>query len=321
MVSEVSLGGHWKDRQGSRYWESFVNDEVPADVARNRTEVISACIDAGINYLDIGTSAECLAYGVALKGRRHKMVIGADDFQLCPRKLENCTVDRLMFDIDQCCRRLQTDYLDIWRMKADMYGRNTDAHVETMVEAFQKAHKEGKALYFGISSHCRPWLRHVTENFPQVQIVSFPCTAKTRQKNATPSKNNIEEVNAGYGADTEQSIFQLVRERSIGVITTKPFLGGNLFKLKARFPVLGTGNKEENDLARLTLQCILTNDAITATIPGLSTVYEVANAAQASYTRPLGQSPADKDWLMGIVDERWAALPQEHRWLRDWEVV
>jgi len=73
---------------------------------------------------------------------------------------------------------------------------------------------------------------------------------------------------------------------------------------------------------RLTLQCILNlNDAVTAVIPGLSTIYEVDNAARASYTRPLGQTAADKDWLERKTNERWAELPQEYAWLRDWEVV
>ncbi len=84
---------------------------------------------------------------------------------------------------------------------------------------------------------------------------------------------------------------------------------------------MGVGSKTENDLARLTLQCILANEAITATVPGLSTVYEVENAARASYARPLGMSAADKQWLMDITERQWANLPQEYEWLRDWEVV
>jgi hypothetical protein len=62
-------------------------------------------------------------------------------------------------------------------------------------------------------------------------------------------------------------------------------------------------------------------DAITAVIPGQSTVSEAKNAALASYTRPLGQTVAAADWLMRVTDERWADLPQEYAWLRDWELV
>jgi len=84
---------------------------------------------------------------------------------------------------------------------------------------------------------------------------------------------------------------------------------------------MGVDSKQENDLARLTLQCILVNQAITATIPGLSTVYKAENAAQASYTHPLGMTQAEKNWLMRVTEERWAALPDEYAWLRDWELV
>ncbi|MHC4337137.1 MAG: aldo/keto reductase [Planctomycetota bacterium] len=323
MISEVSLGGHWKDRRGDRYWDEFADEKVPTDVIENRTEVIDACIDAGVNYLDIGTSAECLAYGVVLKGRRDKMIIGADDYKLTARKPENCKVDKLMFDIEQCCRRLQTDYIDIWRVKADMYGQSTDAHVEAIIETFQKAHKAGKVRYLGISSHRRPWLQHVIETFDEVQVVSFPCTAITKEKSKGPRKDNIEEVSAGYDADITQSIFQSIREHDVGLVTIKPFLGGNLFKSygKEKFPVTGAGSKEEHDLARLTLKCILTNGAITTTIPGLTTVHELENAVLASYTRHVGQTRADKDWLVRITEKRWATLPQEYTWLRDWKLV
>ena len=109
----------------------------------------------------------------------------------------------------------------------------------------------------------------------------------------------------------------------MGIVTIKPYFGGNLFEScgKVKFPVMGVGSKKENDLARLTIQCILANKAITATVPGLSTVYEVENAARASYTRPLGIAQADKDWLMNITEKQWATLPEEYAWLRDWEYV
>jgi len=84
---------------------------------------------------------------------------------------------------------------------------------------------------------------------------------------------------------------------------------------------MGVGSKDENDLARLTLQCILANEVITAVVPGLSTVYEVDNAARASYTRALGQTAADRQWVAQLTDQRWAELPPEYAWLRDWEII
>jgi len=321
VFSEVSLGGHWKNRNAGRYWNEFANEEVPDDVAKNRTEVISACIDSGINYLDITTAAECLSYGVALKGRREKMYIGADIHTLGPRRSNLCNVKDQTYNVETCLRMLQTDYLDIWRPQAKTDGSNTDAEVEALIETFERLHKEGKVRHLGMSSHSRPWFEHVIKKYPEFEMVIFPCTAKTVEKGQSPTRKNVEEVNAGHGSDTGQSIFQTVRERNVGIVTIKPFFGGNLFKTEAAFPVLGVGSKEENDLARLTLQCILSNDAITASVPGLTTIYEVANAARASYTRLIAMSPAENQWLQEKTDEQWVALPPDYVWLRDWEVV
>ncbi len=322
MLSEVSLGGHFKNRGGGRYWDTFAKDKVPEDVAKNRTEVISACIDVGINYLDITTAAECLLYGEALKGRREKMIVGADDHRLGPRNRRNCNVKALTHNIDECLRRLKSDYMDIWRVQADMGGRNSDADVKVMIETFQKAHKAGKVRHFGISAHNRPWAQHVIETFPEVEMFIFPCTARTKEKGKPVAKDNVAEAGAGAGGrDTSQSIFEALRKQDVGLVTIKPFSGGSLFKGRGKFPVMGVGSKQENDLAKLVLQCILTNNAITATVPGLTTVYEVENAARASYDRLLGMTPREKEWLARVTDERWEQLPEEYHWLRDWEVV
>jgi len=329
MVSEVSLGGHWKNRNAGRYWDSFANEEVPEDVAKNRTDVVSACIDSGINYLDITTAAECLCYGAALKGRREKMHVGADIHNLGPRGSDRCNVKDQTFNVETCLRLLKTDYLDIWRPQAKMAGQlgtnqlNTDPEVESLIETFQKLRKAGKVRHLGMSSHCRPWLEHVLNKYPEFEMIIFPCSAKTRSKDELPTKDNVEEVNPGHGSDQTQSIFKTVLEQDVGIVTIKPFFGGSLFKSygKVKFPVMGVGNKTENDLARLTLQCILANPAITASVLGISTAYEAENAARASYTRSLGMAAADKQWLMKITDRQWAHLPQEYEWLRDWEVV
>ncbi|MBN1343634.1 MAG: twin-arginine translocation signal domain-containing protein [Phycisphaerae bacterium] len=52
MVSEISLGGHWKNREGNRFWGEFADDKCPEDVKQNRTAVVSKCIELGINYVD-----------------------------------------------------------------------------------------------------------------------------------------------------------------------------------------------------------------------------------------------------------------------------
>lgn len=84
---------------------------------------------------------------------------------------------------------------------------------------------------------------------------------------------------------------------------------------------MGEGNKDEHGLARLTLQCVLANDAITAVVPGMDTAHQVANAARASYNRSLGMTPAEQAWLAEATATKWNNLPERYQWLRDWELV
>ncbi len=324
MISEISLGGHWrapwKQRRGGWWWGKSIKNGISDKIAKNRIDVVSRAIDCGMNYLDITGAEECIAFGTALKGRRQKMIVGADDSQLCPRHDEFCNVKAQIHNVEECLRNIKTDYLDIWRIQAKMDGTNTDADVEVMIKAFQKLNKAGKVLHLGISSHSRPWAQHVIEKYPQVEMFIFPCTAKTKEISKPPTRNNIQERNPG-NAPEAKSVFQSLRDHDVGLITIKPFFGGRLLKSNDKIKT-GPGNKEDNDLAGLTLQCILNlNDAVTAVIPGLSTVYEVDNAARASYTRPLGLTAADKEWLLRMTDQRWAVLPPEYTWLRDWQAV
>ena len=62
MISEVSLGGHWRapwrDRSGGWWWGKFINNGISDNIAKNRTEVVSKAIDCGMNYLDITGSED-----------------------------------------------------------------------------------------------------------------------------------------------------------------------------------------------------------------------------------------------------------------------
>jgi predicted aldo/keto reductase-like oxidoreductase len=317
MISEVSLGGHWRNRGGGRYWDRFDKDECPEDVAKNRTDIVSKCIECGINYLDITTRAECISYGIAVKGRREKMIVGADDHILGPRNPANRTVEKLVHDVEECLGAFKTDYFDIWRVQAQMNPPlNTDPEVENMIEAFERVHKQGKARWFGVSSHTRSWHQHIIEKYPQISMIIFPYTAQSKVIDG-----NEMIVEPGVSDDPAQkSIFEAVKKCDVGVCTIKPFAGGSLFSPK-KFPAPERGSAEEHKLARLTLQYILANDAITATLPGMTTMREVENNVRASYEREKGVSWQDVEWLKRKTDQAWANLPEDYTWLRDWEWV
>jgi aryl-alcohol dehydrogenase-like predicted oxidoreductase len=330
VLSEIGIGGHWKapwrQRAQGWWWGKFIDDEnpvVPEEVAQNRRDVVSACIEAGVNHLDITGLAEAMAFGAALAGRRDRMIVAADDYKMCPRHPQYCNVKSQIENVENCLKALGSDYIDIWRPQAKMDGTNTDADIEVMVETFARLKKAGKVRHLGVSSHTSRWLQHVIERYPQFEMVIFPCTAKTKAKTQPPVGANVEILNSQTNGRVDISLFDVAQKHDVGVITIKPFFGGSLFQSdnQLKTGAWGVGSKLENDLARVTLQCILSKDAVTAVIPGMSTAYEAENAILASYTRPLPVTAADKVWLEAQTQQRWAALPPEYAWLRQWEYV
>lgn len=308
MLSEISLGGHWKNREGKRYWATFADDKCPEDVKQNRTAVVSKCIEMGINYVDLTTPAEALAYGESVKGRRDKMYIGYSDHILCMRNAKNRTVKALMLEIDEGLRRLQSDYMDIYRPQADMQGRHTDEEIATVVEAFEKAKKQGKVRWLGMSAHNGPFLRHVFETFPEFVMVIMPLTPKSKERKVT------------IHGKPERSFFQAAKMADVGVVTIKPFGGGSLFRHGAKFPVKTKGNQEDNNSASLALRKILATKELTATVPGMTTVEEVELNVKASQNKtPLTQ--AELREIDALGDYMYANLPHGYEWLKNFEWV
>jgi len=308
MLSELSLGGHWKNRDGGRYWGQFSDDKCPEDVKQSRTAIVSKCIELGINYVDLTTPAEALTYGEAVKGRRDRMYIGYSDHILCMRNKANRNVKAQMREIDEGLRRLQSDYIDIFRPQADMQGKHTDEEIVPVVEAFEKAHKQGKVRWLGMSSHNGDFLRHVFETFPEFTMVIMPLTPKSKLKEVTV-----------YGTPTT-SFFQAAKQANVGVVTIKPFGGGSLFRHGAKFPVTTKGNADDHRRAGLAIRKILTTQELTATVPGLSTIEEIENVVKASWnktpltTEELAEIEADGDFM-------YAHLPPDYQWLKNFDWV
>jgi aryl-alcohol dehydrogenase-like predicted oxidoreductase len=91
-VSAVSLGGHWK-----KLPFEFRTDEFK----KNRREVVSACIEHGINYVDACTDGEVEAYTDALRGRREEMFLGCSHCDHEMRNKEWQTAPKLLEALDK----------------------------------------------------------------------------------------------------------------------------------------------------------------------------------------------------------------------------
>ena len=300
-VSAVCMGGHWK-RVGEVTKQPIPGVSIPRNnkvaekvLRQNRYDVLTRCMERGINYIDACTIAEISVYGPALKGRRDKMYMGFAMWPECPRNKKWCKADQLLKTFEKGLKLAQVDYVDVWRLVASTPGRHSEADEQEFIKAFEIAKKQGKARFTGVSSHGRAWLKRIVEAHPNhFQVVLFPYTVRTKEL-------------------PKDSLFEAIRKQDIGTFGIKPFASNSLFR--------GAKTAEEkNKRARMTLRYILGNPALTAPIPGLACVEEVDNVA-AAVKEHRTLDLAEKAELERLGDEMWANLPPDYQWLKKWEYV
>jgi predicted aldo/keto reductase-like oxidoreductase len=327
VISEIVLGAHFNNPSGQHFWAKFTNDELPSDVAKNRTEVVSRCIDCGINFLDITYGGEALAYGTALKGRREKMYVAADDGEFCMRHKSRRNATSQMQSIESCLRRLGTDYLDVWRPQFQHMNGHPDSEMEMCIEVFEKVNKQGKARFLGMSTHDRVWTQKVIDKFPQYAMVYMPYTLKSKVKQSDPKSINRKLLyepgkQHWWLKDTRKGLFEMAKSHDVGVVTIKPFSAGLIFSTPRQdFGKPCTSTPEDYELARLTLSYILSNPDISAVAVGMTLLSEVDNDVRASFERHAQLDDRGTKMLRKAAERMWVNLPDDYNWLRDWEWV
>lgn len=305
-VSAVCLGGHWKrvDKMvpGVFKGKGWLSAKLESEGFRkNRYDVVTRCIESGINYIDACTWQEVVTYSRALKGRRDKMYLGFSWYQEEMRKKNFRTTKALLGTLDKGMREAKLDYADVWRITMlSRSGQHTTAEVDEMIGALEKARQQGKVRFTGLSSHDRPHIKWMIETYPTVvQVVCTPYTAKSK---VLP----------------KDSVFDAVKKHDVGIFGIKPFAGNSLFKGDSS---PGNPQSEEDDrLARMAIRYILCNKALTAPIPGMINTHQVDNMAKAvKERRELDLAEARE--LEKAMDEAWANLPLHRQWLKEWEYV
>jgi len=274
MVSAVCLGGHSRSN------------------VQQRTEIVSRCIDAGINYIDACTYGEVRRDSEALKGRREKMYLSLSH---CGNEIRNenfRTAKKLLEVLDKTLQDSNQEYTDLWRITCyEPGGRHTFNTACEMIEALETAKKQGKARFIGFSTHDRRWIKFMIEYFPQVDCVCFPFTTMSKR------------------AQTD-SVFDALKKCDVGSFGIKPYGAGSLFR----------GTQEENDRrARLALRYILLSNTVIP-IPGLNSIAHVDNAVKAVVERRQLDLKEQAE-LEAAGKEMWAKLPRNYQWLKDWEYV
>ncbi|MBW8040581.1 MAG: aldo/keto reductase [Planctomycetes bacterium] len=274
MVSAVCLGGHSRSN------------------VEQRTEIVSRCIDAGINYIDACTKGEVMRDAKALKGRRDKMYLALSH---CGRETRNekfRTAKKLLGSLDEVLKDSKLDYTDLWRVTCyEPGGRHSFNTACEMVEALETAKKQGKARFVGFSTHDRRWIKFMIEYFEQIDCICFPFTTMSKRKQT-------------------DSVFDALKKCDVGAFGIKPFAAGSLF----------AGSQEEkNRRARLAIRYILQSNTVIP-IPGLNRVSEVDNAVKAVKERRQ-LDLKERAELENAGRQTWAKLPPHYQWLKDWEYV
>lgn len=274
MVSAACLGGH-----------SRSNDQ-------ERSDIITRCIEAGINYIDACWDNEVKRDAKALKGRRDKMYLALSHGAKEVRNEEFRTSKRLLESLDELLRDSGQDYTDLWRITClEPGGRHTFNTACEIVDALEKAKKQGKARFVGFSSHDRRWIQFMIEYFPQIEVVCFPFTTMTKKA-------------------PQDSLFDALKQRDIGAFGIKPFAAASLF----------AGTPEENNQrGRLAIRYILHSNTVVP-IPGMNSLQEVNNVVKAIQERR--ELDVRENALLDRAGrETWANLPANYQWLKNWEYV
>jgi predicted aldo/keto reductase-like oxidoreductase len=160
--------------------------------AAESVRIVHAAIDAGVNFLDNaweyhdGESERRM--GRAIHDRR-------DDVFLMTKV---CTHGRsatvAMQQLEESLRRLRTDYLDLWQVHECVYYNDPERHFARggVVEALDRARREGKVRYVGFTGHKDPeiLLRMLSFDYPfdacQIPLNGFDAHFRSFQTRVLP---------------------------------------------------------------------------------------------------------------------------------------
>jgi predicted aldo/keto reductase-like oxidoreductase len=274
MVSAVGLGGH-----------SRSNDD-------ERREIISRCMDAGINYIDACWDNEVKRDAMALSGRRDKVYLALSHGAKEVRNEEFRTSKKLIESLDELLKDSGQDYADLWRITClEPGGRHTFNTSCEIVDALEKAKKQGKARFVGFSSHDRRWIKFMIEYFSQVEVVCFPFTTMTKK---APG----------------DSLFDALKKCDVGAFGIKPFAAASLF---------AGDSQENNNRGRLAIRYILQTNTVIP-IPGMNSAPEVDNVVKAVAERRQLDLKETAE-LEQAGRQAWGSLPTNYQWLKNWEYV
>ncbi len=205
LVSALGLGGYHVGAIGTD---------------REAVRLIHAAIDGGVTFLDNAweyhDGKSEIRMGKAIRDRRQQVFLMT---KVCTHGRDARTAMR---QLEQSLRRLHTDYLDLWQIHECAYYNDPERHFAKggVVEALDRARKEGKVRYVGFTGHKDPeiHLEMLSYKYPfdscQLPLNGFDATFRSFEQLVLP---------------------ELMKQR-IAVLGMKSFGAGEAVKHKAVTP-------------------------------------------------------------------------------------
>jgi uncharacterized protein len=253
-VSAIGLGG-------AQYMEILPPKSV--------VTIVHEALDNGINYIDLFSANPHIRdkIGLALKGKREKMIVAAHlgvsekHGQYC-RTRDEGECSKFFIDF---LSRLRTDWVDILMLHfIDLETDYESAFNGGMLQLAQKYQGEGKTRFIGMSSHdLKVSLKAVKSG--QIDVLMYPINIA----NSTMP-------------DRERLLNSCITEE-VGLVAMKPFAGGTLLKggTGVFTDTLSSGwrsFRRTQAISATPIQCIsyvLSQAGVSTLVPGLKTVAEL----------------------------------------------
>jgi aryl-alcohol dehydrogenase-like predicted oxidoreductase len=159
---------------------------------RESIRIVHAAIDAGVTFLDNAWEyhehESEVRMGRAIEDRRERVFL----------MTKVCTHGRdahvAMRQLEDSLRRLKTDYLDLWQVHECAYYNDPDRHFMRggVIEALDRAKREGKARFVGFTGHKDPeiHLRMLSFGYPfdacQMPLNVFDASFRSFEQRVLP---------------------------------------------------------------------------------------------------------------------------------------
>jgi hypothetical protein len=202
--------------------------------------VVARAADLGINYFDTARGYQHgnneRMVGAALCAKRKQVVLST--------KSEAPNKEELQKQLETSLRELKTDYIDIWFLHAK---DNVADVTDELIEVQQRAKKEGKIRFAGVSTHkpqqLLPWMAQKGVFDVALTVYNFTMDASLDQAIETAAKAGI------------------------GVVGMKVMAGG-MHRQKQGDPLFKKLNQEGAMLSAL--KWVINRPNITTTIPSMT---------------------------------------------------